>query len=74
MITELAYTLVLGKPLIMYGGVVTYLLMLLTALVPLMNRRGIHLIPFKYHPWLALFTVLAATGHMILGLSTYFNF
>ncbi len=74
MIRDIAFTLFLGKPLIMYGGLLTFLLMLSTASVAVLNHRGIHIIPFKWHPRLALITILLATIHAIFGLSIYFNF
>jgi hypothetical protein len=75
MIHTFAYTLVFGKPVIMYGGIATYLLFLLTVIIALLNVKfQIHFIPFKWHPRLALLAIIAATLHAILGLSLYFNF
>lgn len=75
MIHTLAYTLIFGKPVIMYGGIFTYLLFILTAAIGVLNAYfGIHLIPFKWHPRIAAVAIIAATFHAILGLSLYFNF
>lgn len=74
MIHTIAYTLFLGKPVIMYLGILTYLFFIATATVGLLNFRGNTVIPFKWHPRLAATALTLATIHAILGLSLYFNF
>lgn len=74
MISRIALTLFLGKPLVMYGGIFTFLLLLSTATIGFLNLKGIRLIPFKWHPRLALTTIIVAIIHAILGLSIWFNF
>jgi len=74
MIHSLALTLFLGKPLVMYGGIFTFLLLLFTATVGFLNFKGIHTIPFKWHPRLALTTIIVAAIHATFGLSIFFNF
>jgi hypothetical protein len=74
MINNLALTLLFGKPLIMYGGIFTFLLIIFTATVGLLNFKGIHTIPFKWHPRLALTTIIIAIIHGLFGLSIFYNF
>lgn len=74
MIRNFAYALILGKPLIMYGGIITFLFLLFTATVGWLNFKAIYIIPFKWHPRLALTTIILAILHAILGLAAYFNF
>lgn len=74
MIHSLAYTLVFGKPVIMYGGILTFLLLSTTATVGFLIHKGIRPIPFKWHPRLAVTTIIVAVLHAILGLSIFFNF
>jgi len=74
MVSSLAFYLVFGKPLIMYGGIFTFVLMLFTALVAVLNAKGINTIPFKWHPKLAAATIVLGFIHAIFGLSVYFNF
>jgi len=74
MIHTLALTMFLGKPLVMYGGIFTFLLLLFTATVGFLNFKGIAIIPFKWHPRLALTTIIVAIVHGLFGLSVYFNF
>jgi hypothetical protein len=74
MVHNIALTLFLGKPLVMYGGIATFLLLLFTATVGFLNFKGISIIPFKWHPRLALLTIIVAIGHAIMGLSILLNF
>ena len=74
MIHNLALTLFLGFPLIMYGGIATFLLILFTATVGALNIKGIKTIPFKWHPRLAIITIVFAIIHGILGFSILLNF
>lgn len=74
MIHDLAFTLILGKPVVMYMGILTFLSLLTTATVGWQAFKGYNYIPFKWHPRLAALTIILATIHAILGLSVYFNF
>ncbi|OIO08065.1 hypothetical protein CO115_02720 [Candidatus Falkowbacteria bacterium CG_4_9_14_3_um_filter_36_9] len=74
MINNIAFTLILGKPLMMYMGILTLFLLLSTATVGALNLKGISIIPFKWHPRLAMATIIMAIIHAIFGLSIYFNF
>ena len=74
MIHNLAFTLFLGQPLVMYLGIITFLLLLFTATVGALNFKGVTIIPFKWHPLLALITIAMALIHGILGLSILLNF
>jgi hypothetical protein len=74
MIHQIALFTILGKPLQMYSGTLTLLLMLFTATVGYLNFKGIAIIPFKWHPRLALATIIFALIHAIMGFSIFFNF
>jgi hypothetical protein len=74
MITTLAYTLIFGKPLIMYSGILTFLLLMFTAAIGALRLKGISVVPFKWHPRLAIMTLVVAIIHGLFGLSIYFNF
>jgi len=66
-----AYTLILGRPLILWAGLFTLVLLLLTATVAGLNRRGIHRIRMVWHFRLAYVTIIFALAHGILGLLIY---
>ncbi|MDD2487313.1 MAG: hypothetical protein PHS92_03015 [Candidatus Gracilibacteria bacterium] len=74
MIQTITYTLILGKPVIMYMGIITYILILLTMSVAVLNLHfQIRIINFKWHPRLAVLTIIFATLHEIMGMSPYLN-
>jgi len=72
MLESITFYPVLGIPLIMYGGMFTFLCFLFTASISIMNKRGIHTIPFKWHPRMAIFSIVFGLIHGILGILTLF--
>jgi len=72
MFQDITYALIFGKPLIMYLGIITLLLFLLTAAIALLNLRGQHIIPFRWHPRCAAIAILFAIVHGTLGVLAYF--
>ncbi|NMC35975.1 hypothetical protein GYA49_02920 [Candidatus Beckwithbacteria bacterium] len=72
MLTQITFFLILGKPLIMYLGIITLLLLILTASIPTLQKKGIKFLPFKYHSTLARITIGLAIVHGVLGLGIYF--
>jgi hypothetical protein len=73
-VQNIAYSLILGKPVIMYMGIFTYLSLLSTATIGYLNFKGKTTIPFRWHPRFAVLTITLATLHALMGLSVYFNF
>ncbi len=72
MLTQITYFPILGKPLIMWLGVITLLSFLFTALIAFLDKKGINKIPFKWHSILAKVSLLLAIIHAILGIAIYF--
>jgi hypothetical protein len=72
MFESVTYALIFGKPLIMYLGILTLFSFLVTASVGLMNMKGITIVPFKWHPRLAVFSICLALIHGALGVLAYF--
>ena len=71
---NIALTIFLGLPLVVWGGIFTFFLLLFTATVGFLNFNKIETIPFKWHPWLALATIIVAIIHAIFGLSIFLGF
>lgn len=71
MLSKVAYFLIFGKPLIMYLGIATLLSFLTTAAIGFLNYHGIHKIPFKWHPVMAVISITLAIIHGILGILLY---
>ena len=75
MFTAIAYfPILLGKPLIMYLGIMTFLSLIFTASIGYASYHGIKWIPFKYHPWMAMITIVLAVIHGGLGILAQFGF
>jgi hypothetical protein len=74
MIQSIAYTLILGKPLVMYLGILTYLSFIATATIGYLNFKGYSIVAFKWHPRMAILSIILASIHALFGLSVYFNF
>ena len=72
MFQDVTYFLIFGRPLILYLGVVTIFLFFLTAAIAILNRRGIHQIPFAWHPRCAVIAICFAIVHGTLGILAYF--
>ncbi len=72
MFQDITYALIFGKPLIMYLGILTILTFFLTASIAILNFRGIHTIPFSWHPRCAAVALCLAVIHGILGILAYF--
>jgi hypothetical protein len=64
---ELAYTELLGLPMIAWGGILSILLLTITFLSGYLNHRGIRVIPFNYHKPLAFVTLVFASIHGAIG-------
>lgn len=72
MLSQIAYTEFLSLPYVAWGGIVTYILFIATALIPILRKKYPTLIPFKWHQRIAITALIFATLHGILGLSIYF--
>ncbi len=73
MIHSIAYYLILGKPLIVYMGLLTFSSLLFTAFISVSNVKfNYHVIPFKWHPRVAAVTITLALIHATLGIGSYF--
>ena len=75
MIHTLALSTFLGLPLVVYGGIATFLLLLSTASLGFIFYKKIPTkIPFKFHPALAATTIVVAMIHALFGLSIFLGF
>ncbi len=74
MIHNIAMTFFLGKPLVMYGGLFAFLLMIITAIIGLVKFRENKLANFKWHSRSATLAIVITLFHVIFGLSIFFNF
>jgi len=71
-LNEITYMPVMGKPLIMYLGIITLAFLLAAALIAVLNKYGIYRIHPKWHPLVAQAAILLAIIHGFLGVAAYF--
>ena len=71
MLNEITFYPILGIPLIVYGGVVTALLLLASAITGYLIISGKARMPVMWHRALAAVAVLTGLFHAILGLLAY---
>ena len=72
MLNSITYYQIFGLPIIVYGGILTLLSLLFTATISILNKKGIHKIPFSWHPRMARITIILALLHGTLGILAYF--
>lgn len=74
MVSEIANYIILGRPFFIYFGILALLSLLFTASISFLNVRGIHFIPFKWHPRMAVLTIILALAHAIMVFSRVYGF
>ncbi|MFA6321991.1 MAG: hypothetical protein WCX71_00755 [Candidatus Buchananbacteria bacterium] len=67
MISTLAFTKILGLPLIAWGGMLGLIMMIFVAVIGALNLRGIRLLNLKWHRGLALLAIIIAILHGFIG-------
>jgi len=72
MLEQITYYQILGKPLIMYGGIITLLTMLFAASIPFLQKRGVKGMTYQLHVRVAITAVILALIHGTLGILHYF--
>jgi hypothetical protein len=72
MFENFIYFSILGKPLIMYVGILAFISLLSTALVGFLNFKGTTIVPFRWHLFLAAFTIIIVIIHGTMGILAYF--
>lgn len=71
-VQELSYYPLFGLPFIVYLGLITFGLFLITASLPILKRKKILKVSVKWHIWIAYVAIVFALIHTILGLLVYF--
>jgi uncharacterized membrane protein len=70
-IRQIAYFPIFGKPLILYGGIVTFLSLIITASLGYLIYSGKAKIKIKWHLVAAGLTLGLALVHGLLGILSY---
>lgn len=76
MLSSIALMPIFGYPAIMYGGIVTFILFLVVAIIGHRIFKGTCKLhnPIKWHQIIALIALILAVIHGILGLSIMIGF
>lgn len=75
MIHEIAKTLILGVPVVVYGGLMTLLAFSFTAFIGFSNHHHFnHHLPFIWHPTMVIISFSFALIHMFFALSIFMNY
>lgn len=69
-VVDITYFQLLGKPIIFYLGILTYLSFLSTSVVGFFVYKTGR-VPIKYHKVLAITSLILATIHGLLGVLSY---
>jgi hypothetical protein len=73
-ISAIAYTPVLGLPLVAVLGILVFLSLCTTASIAILKVKGRRAIPFAWHYRFAGVTIVLGAVHGILGISVYIGF
>ncbi|MDD1689682.1 MAG: hypothetical protein LUQ66_03380 [Methanoregula sp.] len=63
---------ILGLPLAMVFGIVTFICLVTTAVLGILVLKGLYHIPFKWHMRMAAATIVFAVIHVVLVLLLFF--
>ncbi len=73
MLFRIATFPLLGKPLVMYFGLLTLALLLSTASIPIVSDLRKRPVPLRLHHGLAYTTIGVGLSHALLALSLFFK-
>lgn len=71
MLTSISYLYLFDKPLIFWLGIINLLLLLLTASIGFLNKKGYHKIPMKTHYLFAKITLIGVLIHGLINRLIY---
>jgi hypothetical protein len=71
LLRNIALLPILGKPFIIYLGIITLISFLFTASISILNKRGVRYVPFKWHPRMAKISIALAIIHGLIAMSIY---
>ena len=73
-VTQIAYTIILGFPVLIWGGLLTLSMFLLSASVGFLNTHGIRIIKFKHHKTIAYLAIAIALIHGSMAMLSYLSY
>jgi hypothetical protein len=71
-IRSIALTEIFGKPVVLYGGLLTFMAFLFTGYIAVSNIKwNNHTIPFSWHPKMAIISFIFGFVHGLFALSIF---
>lgn len=75
MIHQIALSTILGVPIVVYGGIFTFLAFSFTAYIGFTNHHHTeHHLPFVWHPTMVVVSFTFALIHMFFALSIFMGY
>jgi len=74
MIAQLAFSPLLGIPMIAWGGMITFLCFLFTAYIGKMNTKGNMTIPPKWHFRMTYISLVLGLFHGLIGMLAFLGY
>jgi len=72
MLKEIAFYTILGKPLIMYGGLLAFIMLMTTGVIGFLVHQGKIGLSINWHINFARVTLLLAFLHAVVGVLLFF--
>jgi len=73
MFQNITFYPIFGLPVIVYAGLTVFLSFLFTALIPLLNKKGVTKIPFEWHMKIALISMFLGLIHGTFAILAFIN-
>ncbi|MCX6744609.1 MAG: hypothetical protein NTX82_03740 [Candidatus Parcubacteria bacterium] len=74
MLLKIIFINFLGLPLIAWGGLFTFLCLILTALIAYLTVKNIKPLPAKWHYGMAILTIVLGAFHGLLAVLAFLGF
>ena len=74
MFANIVFFRLLGLPLIAWGGMLTLILLIATALIAYLTVKNIKPLPIKWHTRLAWITIILSLIHGLAAILAFLNF
>lgn len=71
MLQEISYYLIGGIPFVVYLGVFSFLLFVISGMIAFLRKKGKTKIPVQWHFWFAYLALFVGGIHLILGILSY---
>lgn len=71
MLVGIIFQRYLGLPLIAWGGIITFICLIITALIAYLTVKNIKPLPVKWHVQMACLTIILAAIHGLLAILAF---